>query len=268
MNTARTTPTLARHALALSLALAATGVSAQGAAPSAPQPSASPAATGARWGAGLLLSADTQPYKGMDNTLKVLPALQFENRWVRLFGPVLDVKLHEAPGSQLALRLRYADSGYQARDSAYLTGMAERKSGVWLGARGEWRNGLGQISGEWLADASNHSQGQQLKWVVETLQHLGPVAVVPRLGLVWQDKKYVNYHFGVNADEARAGRDAYAGSAALSTELGVRLLYRLAPQQSMFLDLSATALGSAITDSPLVGRNTVSALRLGYVYRF
>jgi len=249
--------------LSVALGLVSAGAWAQTAAPAA-----APEAPGASWGAGLLLSADTHPYKGMDNTLKVLPALQFENRWVRLFGPLLDIKLHEAADSQLALRLRYADSGYKARDSENLTGMAERKSGVWLGAKGEWRNGWGQLTGEWLADASNHSQGQQLKLVVETLQHLGPVAVVPRLGLVWQDKKHVHYHFGVNPDEARSGRNAYAGQAALNTELGVRLLYRLAPQQSMFLDLSATALGSAITDSPLVERHTVSALRLGYLYRF
>lgn len=265
--------------LALSFALTAvsTGVWAQSAAPAAAGASATasaapsataPPAPSPNWGAGLLLSAETQPYKGMDNTLKVLPALQFENRWVRLFGPVLDVKLHEAADSQLALRLRYSDTGYKASDSAFLAGMAERKSGLWLGAKGEWRNGLGQLTGEWMADASNHSKGQQLKLVLETMQHLGPVALVPRLGLVWQDKKHVDYHFGVSEAEARSGRPAYAGAATLNTELGVRLLARLAPQQSVFLDLSATALGSGITDSPLVGRNTVSALRLGYLYRF
>ncbi|UJW80717.1 MipA/OmpV family protein [Hydrogenophaga sp. SL48] len=255
---------LPRCALSMALSLAAVGACAQSTAPA----SAAPEAPTATWGAGLLLSAEVSPYRGVGSELRVLPALQFDNPWVRVFGPVIDLKLHDAESSNLALRLRYADTGYKARDSAFLAGMGERKNSVWLGAKGEWRNGIGQLSGEWLADASGHSKGQQLKVVAETLKHLGPVGIVPRLGLVWQDRKHVDYHFGVNASEARTGRDAYAGKAAVSTEIGVRLLHRLAPQQSVFLDLSATALGSAIQDSPLVDRRWVSAARLGYVYRF
>lgn len=257
-----TLPALPPLALSIALSLATAGAWAQ-------SPAAAPAAPeAATWGAGLLVSAEVLPYRGVGNELRVLPVLQFENSWLRVFGPVLDLKLHDDATTSFALRARYADTGYKANDSAFLAGMAERKNSAWLGAKGEWRNSIGQLSGEWLADASGHSKGQQLKVVAETLKHVGPIGVVPRLGLVWQDKKYVNYHFGVSASEARAGREAYAGKAAVSTEIGVRLLHRLAPQQSVFLDLSATALGSAIKDSPLVDRNWVSAARLGYVYRF
>jgi len=258
-----TLPTLPRCVLPMVLSLATAGAWAQ-------SPAAAPAAPEAAstWGAGLLVSAEVLPYRGVGNELRVLPALQFENPWVRVFGPVLDIKLHDSATTNLALRARYADTGYKANDSAFLAGMSERKNSVWLGAKAEWRNGIGQLSGEWLADASGHSQGHQLKVVAETMKHVGPVGVVPRLGLVWQDRRYVNYHFGVATSEARAGREAYSGKAAVSTEIGVRLLHRLAPQQSVFLDVSATALGSAIKDSPLVDRSWVSAVRLGYVYRF
>ncbi|MGS5085021.1 MipA/OmpV family protein [Hydrogenophaga sp. A37] len=261
--------TLLSLALTLALSLATAAAWAQTPAPvPAEAPPATPEGASATWGAGLLVSAEVLPYRGAGHQLRALPVLQFENNWLRVFGPVLDLKLHDAENRNLALRLRYADTGYEAKDSAFLAGMAERKNSVWLGAKGEWRNGIGQLSGEWLTDASGHSKGQQLKVVAETLKHVGPVGIVPRLGLVWQDQKYVDYHFGVSASEARAGRQAYAGKAAVSTEIGVRLLHRLAPQQSVFLDLSATALGSAIKDSPLVDRRWVSAARLGYVYRF
>lgn len=255
--------TLPRLTLSIALSLVTAGAWAQ------QSPAAAPAAPeAATWGAGLLLSTEASPYRGVGSERRALPALQFENRWLRVFGPVLDLKLHDAANSSLALRARYADTGYQAKDSAFLAGMTERKNSVWLGAKAEGRNGIGQLSGEWLVDASNHSQGQQVKVVAETLKHVGPIGIVPRLGLVWQDRRYVDYHFGVTASEASAGREAYAGRAALSTEIGVRLLHRLAPQHSVFLDMSATALGSAITDSPLVDRRWVSAARLGYVYRF
>ena len=41
-----------------------------------------------------------------------------------------------------------------------------------------------------------------------------------------------------------------------------------APQHSVYLDLSATRLGSGARHSPLVDGSTESALRLGYLYRF
>jgi outer membrane protein len=253
---------LPARTIAIALSFTAAGAWAQ-------SPAVAPAAPAVTtWGAGALVSTEVLPYRGVGNKVRVLPALQFENRWVRFAGPLLDLKLHDTGSTQLALRVRYADTGYQANDSDFLAGMTERKNSVWLGAKADWRNALGQLSGEWLADASNHSQGQQLRVVAEMPRRIGPVGVVPRLGLVWQDSKYVDYHFGVTPQEARAGREAYAGQATVSTELGVRLLHRLAPQQSVFLDLSATALGSAIRDSPLVDRRWVSATRVGYVYRF
>jgi MipA family protein len=251
--------------LAISVVVASASAGAWADTPTQPAPAA--AAT-THWGAGLLVSGEVSPYRGVGNQWKVWPLLQFENARVRLAGPSLDLKLHDQGALALALRARYADTGYEASDSASLAGMAERKNSIWLGAKVDWRDPAVQLSAEWLADASGHSKGQQLKLVAEHAMQVGVVGVVPRLGMVWQDRKYVDYHFGVSATEALAGRPAYAGKAALSTEVGVRVLHRLAPQQSVFMDLSATALGSSIKDSPLVDRSWVSALRVGYVYSF
>jgi MipA family protein len=257
--------TTSRSHLALSLALTVASASAWADTPPATTATTTPASS---WGAGVLVSTEMSPYQGVGSEAKVWPLLQFENDWVRIAGPSADLKLYNQGPLALALRARYADTGYEASDSAFLAGMAERKSSFWLGAKADWRMPEVQFSAEWLADASGHSKGQQLKLVAEKAMQVGVVGVVPRVGLVWQDRKYVDYHFGVSASEALAGRPAYAGKAALSTELGVRLLHRLAPQQSVFLDLSATALGSSIKDSPLVDRSWVSALRVGYVYSF
>lgn len=251
--------------LALSVVVAFAGAGAWADTPTQPAPAAAPTTN---WGAGLLVSGEVSPYRGVGNQWKVWPVLQFENARVRLAGPSLDLKLHDQGPLALALRARYADTGYVASDSASLAGMAERKNSIWLGAKVDWRDPAAQLSAEWLADASGHSKGQQLKLVAERAMQVSVVGVVPRLGLVWQDRKYVDYHFGVSAAEALAARPAYAGKAALSAEIGVRLLHRLAPQQSVFMDLSATALGSSIKDSPLVDRSWVSAVRLGYVYSF
>lgn len=256
------TTTLPRTVLSIALSLAAAGAWAQGGAPAAPQKSESV------WGAGLLVSSEIRPYRGVGSETQVFPVLQYENAWIDIWGPVIDLKLHDEGSLLFVLRARYAGSGYDANDSPELAGMQDRKNSVWLGTKVQWRGSLAHVSAEWLADGSGHSKGQQLKLQAETLMHAGPVRVVPRVGLQWLDSKYVNYYYGVNASEARAGRAAYRGKAAFNPEIGARFVYVMTPAQSTFVDVSATALDSTIKRSPIVERSWVPALRLGYVYRF
>ena len=127
---------------------------------------------------------------------------------------------------------------------------------------------MADLSAEWLGDASGHSKGQRLRLAAEKSWRVGQFVLAPRLAVQWHDRKSVDYYYGVRDSEARAGRAAYAGRATTHTELGLRTAYTLAPQQSVYADLSATRLGSAVRNSPLVGRSTETALRLGFLYRF
>lgn len=221
------------------------------------------------WGVGLGVSVKQKAYAGMDTSTTVIPLLSYENRWIRFAGPLLDVKLPTQGPVALSLRARYAfEDGYEASDAPVLSGMADRKYSVWLGASALWRSDVADLSAEWLADASSHSKGQRLRLAVEKSWRMGSFTVAPRLAVQWNDRKSVDYYYGVRTSEARAGRPAYSARAATHTELGLRTAYAWAPQHSMYLDLSATRLGSAVTDSPLVDRSTETALRLGYLYRF
>ena len=220
------------------------------------------------WSLGVFASTETSPYRGADDKRRLLPLAAFENQYLRWAGPVLDLKLPSSGAVSFALRARYEDAGYEASDSPTLAGMAERKSSIWLGAKAHWRHTLGQLSAEWLADAANHSGGQQIRLVAEKPLVHGRLLLAPRVALVWQDRDHVDYYFGVRNSEATAGRAAYAGKASTNTELGVRAMYGLDAQQSVFMDLQVTALGSAIKNSPLVDRSSVAGMRLGYAYRF
>lgn len=227
---------------------------------------AEPAASS--WSTGVFIGTETSPYKGADDNRRYLPLLGLENRYVRWAGPVLDLKLPSSGAISYALRARYFDAGYKASDSATFSGMAARKSSIWLGATAEWQHPLGQLSAEWLTDATNHSGGQQVRLVAEKPMRFGRLALAPRVALVWQDRDYVDYYFGVKNSEATAVRAAYAPKASLNTEVGLRAFYGLTQQQSVFVDVHATALGAPIKDSPLVSRSSVAGMRLGYVYGF
>lgn len=221
-----------------------------------------------QWGLGLAVMYENKPYRDFDNKTEVLPVLSFENRWVRLAGPGIELKLGKSGGLSYGLVASYAGDGYKPGDSPYLAGMDKRHAGVWLGGRARYNAGFAQFSAEWSGDSSGYSQGQKLRLGVERRFAVGALGLTPRLSATWHDRKFVQYFYGVSASEARADRPAYQPGSAVDTELGLRLDYRLAPQQTLFMDLGVSALGSAIKDSPLVERSSVPELRLGYLYRF
>lgn len=219
------------------------------------------------WGAGLAVSADRKPYRDFDDKARPLPLITYENRWIHIAGPGVDLKLPSAGPVGLRLRSRFGFEGYEAKDSPWLAGMQERKGSLWLGAAASWDTGPVQLSAELLADASGHSKGRQFTLKAERRFQLGAWDITPRLALQQQDRKYVDYYYGVEGAEARAGRPAYEGSSAVNLQAGLRVGYALAPRQWMFVDVSSTRLASAIKDSPLVNRSSQPAVTAGWLYR-
>lgn len=226
------------------------------------------AAEDTQWGLGLAVMSERKPYQGVESKTRVLPAITFENRWVRLFGPSLEVKLGQSGPVKFGLIASYSEDGYKPGDSATLAGMAERKSGFWLGARAQAATDWANLTAEWSGDASGHSKGQKFKLTVERRFALGDMGVSPRLSALWSDSKTNQYYYGVDAAEATAQRPAYSPGSSVDTEVGLRLDYRIAPKQMLFADLGVRSLGSAVKNSPLVDRSSVPEVRLGYLYRF
>jgi outer membrane scaffolding protein for murein synthesis (MipA/OmpV family) len=220
------------------------------------------------WGLGLAAGVERKPYRGIDNKTVGIPLVTYENKWISIFGPGLDLKLPSAGPVSFRLRARYSMEGYEASDSPFLAGMDERKDGIWLGGAAVWRNDIANLSAELLGDASGNSKGTKFRLTLDRRFQAGSFDITPRLAATRLDEKYVSYYYGVNAAEVRAGRPFYQGGSAVNLEAGVRLGYALAPRQTIFLDVSTTSLGSSIKDSPLVERSSQTGVRVGYLYRF
>jgi outer membrane protein len=229
---------------------------------------------GTEWGLGIGVIAKQDAYKGIKRDTMAVPVLRFENEYVEFFGLGLEVKL---PSLRLGERSRIkfglvgkADlNGYEAKDSPFLAGMAERKGGLWAGAKAEWENEVVDVSAEWTADASGHSKGRQFSLGLKKQWHLGQhTMVMPYVTAHRLDKKYVDYYYGVRDAEATTGRAAYAGKAAMNVDIGMRTFYRFDEHHSVLLDVGITRLAKQIKDSPLVDRSRTSKVILGYVYNF
>ena len=220
------------------------------------------------WGLGVGFGYERKPYRDFDNKPQGLPLILYTNQYVSILGPSIDVHLPSAGPVSLRLRARYSQDGYEAEDSPYLVGMAERKDGFWVGGAAIWRAGFANLSAEILADAAGNSKGTKLKLQIDRRFGYGPLAFTPRLAAQRFDDNYVDYYYGVLSGEARPDRAGYVGLASTNIEAGVRIDYTIARRQNIFVDVSGNHLGSGIRDSPLVDRSNSSAVRFGYLYRF
>lgn len=227
-----------------------------------------------RWGIGLMGMSSDSPYGFGEDA--VLPFLSFENDWVEIGGPSVDVKLPWISTENLSFALRVdffgGEGGYDADDAIdapQLAGMAEREGGIWAGAAMEWKSEVVDLSFAALKDVDGDSDGASLKLEVSRGFFLGERwMVTPRLGATWLDDNAVDYFYGVTAAEATGTRAAYTGEATVNLEAGVSLGYMLAEQHMIMLDLSATKLGDGIADSPIVTDDTLTSVGLGYMFRF
>lgn len=218
--------------------------------------------------AGIGAGATLEPYRGVDTKARVLPLLIYENDWVSVAVPTLDLKLGSTGDIKYRLRTRFGFDGYKAKDSDFLRGMDRRKEGLWLGAAAIWDTGMGELSLEVLGDATSNSKGRVFSLEYEKRFDFGDLAVTPRIGLRGVDKKYVDYYFGVKPHEAMAGRPVYLGRSATQTEGGLRLTYATGSNEMLFLDMSARLLGKPVQDSPLVERRYQASVFAGWLYRF
>ncbi len=228
---------------------------------------------GAEWGAGVGAASTQKPYKDMSRDTAPVPLLYFENDYLHFFGTEGEIKLpsfrfSETQRVNFGLIGRYDGSGYEADDASILDGMAKRKSGFWGGAKAQWQSSWVNISADWTHDLSGNSKGQRVSLGAQRSWLLGDFSLTPRVVATWHDKKYVDYYYGVRADEVRDWRQAWQGASSFSAEFGLRSVYQFSAHHSLMLDIEATRLSSEVKESPLVDRSTEDRIFLGYLYRF
>lgn len=226
------------------------------------------------WGLGLGVMSSQKAYTDIDRETRAIPFISYENEYIEVLGPNLKYKLpsfelNNSNKFNFNLLGEYDFSDNDPDETPILNGMEERKGGFWAGAQMEWQNDIATISLEWLSEVSGDSDGAVLNLGIERTWHIGDsYMLTPRVVLSRVDKNYVDYYYGVRADEVRIDRAFYQGEAGLNTEVGVRGIYMIDQKQMIMLDLAVTSLATEIKDSPLVDSSTESRVMFGYIYRF
>lgn len=226
-----------------------------------------------RYGIGAAVLSANEGYRGGKSETTLIPGLSIENKWVRLFGPQLDLKLagNDARTWWIGPRIEYRFDGYEAADSAFLSGMAKRKGGVFAGIAGEFDLGNRfSLDFDVLRGGSEggNERGRVASLGVSRAYPSGAWTVVPRIGIETASSSYVNYYYGVRASEATAARAAYSGKSTTNLEFGVLVNYTLDRNQKLFANFNVERYGSGIKDSPIMDKSGQAQVVFGYQYDF
>lgn len=154
-------------------------------------------------------------------------------------------------------------------DRAAYGGILDRDPSVDAGLNLAWRVKPVVVGASWFADALGRSHGQTANLRLSLPIRLSERwTTTPGVVAEWQDKKLVDYYYGVTPTETGGGAPLYAGSAAVNLRAGWSLSYRISRRWTVLGGLSYTRLGDGVADSPLVSQrdNLLGYAGLGWSF--
>jgi outer membrane protein len=231
------------------------------------QPADDAAPAQPRWTLGLIAIERDAPYRQLDEDLLVVPLVRFEGERAYLRGLRGGFRLTQAGPFEASVFLQARGDGYEAADSPYLAGMADRRFSLDGGVALGWRvPRVGQFELSAASDLLGRSDGQEFEASWTGLVRAGQWRLLPSVALRWQSRGLVDYYYGVRDAEALPDRPAYDGEAALIPELSILATRPLGERWQLFARVGHGILPAEITDSPLVDddRRTSVILGLGY----
>lgn len=220
------------------------------------------------WGVGVIGIWQDQGYKNISSTTTVVPAVLYQSDKLMWMGPQLNYKFWEANGVEFRAHAQYRFDGFDADEDALFEGMEDRDGALDIGLGMRYKTSVGVFGLTFLQDVTNTHEGNEIsadyRYPIRYQGHM----FSPYIAMSYSSKALTDYYFGVRESEVRADRAFYEGDATVNVEAGVNTIWSIADQQQIIANLSYTAYGSEIKDSPLVDGSGNLSLLVGYVYRF
>lgn len=235
----------------------------------APEPNAEPEAAGAArsagrpsgpparrygWSVGAGLIAKSQPYKGHDGRYVPIPVIAYTSPRFQFFGPVLNWTFFERAPFSAAVTAIYRFDGYEAEDAEIFEGLEDRKDTVEGGLRLDWQTEDRRWRIDLFAagDTLDRHGGFRGELMVRRTWRVAGGRWAPELGLEAHSPDYVNYYYGVAAEDARPDRPAWNPGGVVQPRVGFSVNQPLTENWSLSLRMGAVWLAEDIRNSPLV----------------
>lgn len=226
---------------------------------------------------GLGVIAATSPYvsdKKDKVETGVLPILTYEGERLSVgMGDVsYDVFKQDNINVSAMLSTRSAEfdstltnSGSLDSKNKKLEGMKKRKTAIELGAGISYQDLLNFSA---MTDVRGAYKGYELDANATLPLPFGKLVVSPSVGVNFQSKGLVNYHYGVSKKESRAGRPEYKPKASVNPYVGVMAMYPVTKKFNVVVGGQYEFFGDAVKDSPIVDKDYTASVFSGLGYTF
>ncbi|MCL1622802.1 MipA/OmpV family protein [Moraxella sp. Tifton1] len=229
-----------------------------------------PVDTNARLSIGLNVSKHSANAYKANSTFVIAPHGFYDNhRWYieggeAGFYPYKDKHHHARIG------MSYDGTMFEPKQAEpALQNLTKRQASVMAIASYMYVSPIGGFRAKIAKDALSRHEGMTI-----TLSHISrfnkdKMTVYPSFGMVWQDKKYNAYYYGISNDESqRTGVVAYDPNDGVIPFASVLVNYDLNDKTTLFASQRIEWLPKAIKDSPMVDDEIVGITRLGINRKF
>ncbi len=212
----------------------------------------------------------TEPIETVDNRIWPLPLLIMRHGNFFIDGLEMGYHAVEGVNGQINIIFRPRLEGFNANDSAFLDGMADRDFSIDGGIASTWRQETLEVKFSAVTDVLRKNKGKEMTLSVGNTYILTGrmLLFTPSLGLRWQSEELINYYYGVIPTEARADRPAYKGEATMNYTAAINATYSLSKRSTLFADVEYERFGDDISDSPLVEGEQIFTVFFGYGWQF
>lgn len=209
----------------------------------------------------------TQPYTDTDTKLLPTPVFFFDNRLLYLRWTRIGMYVYGKQNWGVSLTAQPRVFGYQSKDSAVLTGMAERKStwegGVALGGK----NSLGFAELTYFHDLLNRSLGSLVRLEFGKTITKGRWTHIPSIYIIRYSDSFNDYYYSVRGQEIMTGRPSYQAKAGTNYAVQDFVIVEVTRNWYVSANLRADLLASEITRSPIVDDQWMLAGMLSLMYK-
>lgn len=213
----------------------------------------------------------TSEYKGMSSGGTFLPLIGYEGEYLYLRGLAGGVHLYRNGWLEFNVQLSYLPQHFYAdnSDSWAMRRLDDRYSSMLAGVNARITSPWGILSLTGSADVLGYSNGVLLDGNYSLPLPIGPVMLVPTVGVQWADVNYNDYYYGVSASEARkSGLHTYDPESSFTPYAQLTAKMDFTEHWSAFASCRAMFLTSEVTDSPMVEDSEKYAISLGVMYGF
>jgi len=215
-------------------------------------------------GGGAVVSS--KPYIGMDPRVYPIPLFAYEGKRLYMRGVVGGYRLWSQGGWSVGPIVQPRLEGYQQDDSSALNGMHDRDWSVDVGVGVSWLTKVGFFGLSGVTDVLGRHKGQELEFSYTILFEWAGFDFIPSTGVRYKTENLVDYYYGVEAEEARAGRPAYEGENAVDPFVRLAVRRKLSERWSLLAAVQYEWLDKEISESPIVDRDYEASFMVGMLY--